>query len=138
MRSNAQPASKPGHAGSTSLLSDLKAAHRKIETAFAELEAGCGHDRANLSAFSATRMRVGQALLAKRQLVGLIASELISSASAYSQRASEIIGKWTPIAIQQDWNGYCTASRDLRTDILSLIAAEKELYYPLLLRIHAR
>jgi len=149
MSSKAQLASAPRPSGSASLLSELKAAHRKIESAFAELEAGCGRERANLSAFSAMRMRVGQALLAKRQLVGLIASELISSASdqelfavrtlqsrdqCYSQRASEIIGKWTPVAIQQDWSGYCAASRDLRADILSLITAEKGLYYPLLLR----
>ena len=144
-----QTAPNPGRSGSTSLLLELKAAHRQIETAFAELEAECAHEGANLSRFSAIRMRAGQALHVKRQLVGLIASQLISSASdqelfavrtlqsrddCCSQLASESIRKWTSVAIQQDWAGYCTASRDLRTDILSLIAAEKELYYPLLLR----
>jgi hypothetical protein len=134
---------------STQLLFALKAAHQQIEAAFAELDAECMQERADPSLFSAMRMRVGQALLVKRQIVGLVASHLILSAPphevcavrelrskdiCYSQLASEIIRTWTPGAIKQDWGGYCAASRDLRARISSLIAAEKELYYRLLLK----
>jgi hypothetical protein len=134
---------------SDGLLAALQAAHRQIETAFSELGAEAGEEGPDAGRFSAMRMRVGQALLAKRQIVGSVAAHLIGLLSVeeaiavrelrtrgqhHSQLASEIIRYWTPDLIRQDWTGYCAASRDLRAGILGLIGAEKDLYYPLLRR----
>lgn len=138
-----------GHSGSDSLLAALKVAHRQIEAAFSGLQTEGAEHVSDVSQFSAKRMRVGQALLAKRQIVGKVASHLIPLVSAeeatairelrsrahrYSQLASEIIRSWTPDEIQQDWSGYSAAASEMKTTILGLVAAEKELLYPLLSR----
>ena len=117
-----------------------------------DLETAMTGDAPDLSEFSAMRMRVGQALLAKRQLIGRVSTHLISLVAVdegsevrglqsrdqrYSQLASEIIRNWPPEAIQLDWSGYCSASSDLRAGILDAVASEKALLYPLLERQHS-
>jgi hypothetical protein len=47
---------------------------------------------------------------------------------------SELIRKWTPDAVSSDWAGYGAASQKIRAGILELVAAERELLYPLLQR----
>lgn len=132
---------------SKSLLAALKVVHLQIEATFAELGAEAGEEVSDLSRFSNIRMRVGQALLTKRQVVDKVASHLIPLISADEATgvrelqlrdrsschlASQIIRDWPPDEIQRNWGGYCSASRDFRTGILGLISAEKELYYVLL------
>jgi hypothetical protein len=142
-----RPGSNIGLSGSDFLLAELKSAHRRMETAFTELGKEAAEDNPDAGRFSAKRMRVGQALLAKRQIVSKVASYLISVVSAeeaaavrelrtrahlHSQLASETIRSWSPAQIERDWSGYCAAASELTAKILSLIAAEKELLYPLM------
>lgn len=141
------PTTRLSIASSSGLLSALQAAHLQIDTAFAEMEGIASAEVTDLQHFSAARMRIGQANLARRRIVEKVSSHLISVVCAevgeavrehrrrdenYFQNVSELVRKWTPDAVLQNWNGYCTASRTIREGTLAIIAAEKGLLYPLL------
>jgi hypothetical protein len=131
------------------LLPALKAAHRRIESCIAELETITSGGLPDAARFGAIRLRVGQANLARRQIARRICSHLIAVTSIDKveavrelqrrdceqfQRTSELIGCWTPQVLQNDWRGYCNASRRVRDGLREIVVAEKKLLYPLLQR----
>jgi hypothetical protein len=136
-----------GIGGSNALLAALQSAHRRIDDAFSEIESVAAAKHADPQRFNAARLRIAQLNLARRRLVNEVCSHLISFLSAEEREAvrelrrrdgdcfqdvSDLVRRWTPDAIISDWGGYCVASRATRAGILAIVAAEKELLYPLL------
>lgn len=44
------------------------------------------------------------------------------------------IGRWSRDAIEEDWQGYCEASRAIRLQMKACMDAEKRVLYPMLER----
>ncbi len=129
------------------LLLTLQAAHRQIDAATEEMERIASAELPELGQFSASRMRLAQANLARRRLVDQISSHLISRLPAKEyetvrrlrrqdedcfQKVSKYVRQWTTEAVSKDWAGYCAASRTTRSGILQIVAAEKAVLYPFL------
>jgi hypothetical protein len=132
---------------SPALLADLRAAHRQIEATLDEIDSIGGHGAPNAAQFINARLRVGQAILASRQIAMNVCSHLISLATKndaeqirelqrrdgeQSKLVSNHVRRWTPNAIRDDWQGYCDASRKMREGVREIVSAEKKLLYPLL------
>ena len=129
------------------LLSELKAVHRQLETCLAGLETMTGDGAPGAESLGAMRLRIGKAILAKRQVVWRIYGEF--NAGRFTgkpetlrelkrrdleqfQLTSKTIQEWTPALVQDDWAGYRDASRRVREGLREIIAAEKNALYPLL------
>lgn len=95
-------------------------------------------------------MRIGKAILSRRRIAQEAYSRLLPAVSsdevmavrdlqqrdlAHFQSTSEMIGHWTPQMLQDNWRGYCEASRKVRDGMRDIIAAERRLLYPLLDRL---
>lgn len=148
IRQRKQPPSTCWNIGeSGTLLLALQAAHRQVETAFSQMKDIASEDVPDLQRFSAARLRIGQANLARRQIVEKVASHLISVTPADQaeamrehrrrdqscfHEASTLVREWTLEEVQRNWNGYFAASEIVRERIRAIIAAEKALLYPLL------
>jgi hypothetical protein len=136
-------------ASPAALLAGLQGAHRQIEAAIVEAEAMMAEGQPDPALSSALRMRISQANLARTRIAREVCSHLISTISISEadavrslqrrdaeqfQQTSELVREWTPKAVEVDWEGYCDASRQVRDQIRSIVAAEKWLFYPLLER----
>ena len=128
-------------------LAALQSAHRQIMTAMADLEAIAAEDVPDIARFSAVRLRISQANLARARvarqvcthLVGIITAQQSDGIRALQRRdvhqlqhASALVRDWNLDAVVEDWGGYRTAARDVRDQLQALVAAEKQRLYPLL------
>lgn len=136
-------------ANSTSafLLNDLRAAHQTLLTAMAVVENLTDQGRADRSSYTNARWRISQCSLARRTLWmksfrhllprvnAKAASDLaiLQSADEEMQReSSSHVATWPSARIETDWEGYCRASRAVRTRMSACIDAEKRILYPML------
>jgi hypothetical protein len=129
------------------LQTKLEAANRQIALCIEDLEAVTSDVPPVSTQLSAVRLRIGKAILARRPVTHEAYSRLLSAVPADDVAAvrdlqqrdqaqfyftSEIIRRWTPQMVKDDWQGYCVASRMVRDGMRAIIAAEKRLLYPLL------
>lgn len=93
------------------------------------------------------RWAVSQASLARRLLWGQLHTALARRVQARFEpnfrllqeadvalitASAKHVGRWTVVAIAEDWEGYCQASQLMRSQMLDAIAGEKRLLYPVL------
>lgn len=133
---------------SARLLSAIETAHSEVELCIVALETiMAGSDAAVRGHFSAVRLRLARTNLARTQLAREACSHLISISSAdhkqalrnleqreidYFQMISSHVQRWTPQAVQDDWQGYCEATRRVLHRARELITIEGKLLLPLL------
>ena len=120
-------------------LSALEAVHHQVETCVLELEAFIAEKLSDIGLFSSVRLRLRQANVARthaaldasRYLVsvngpqpGLL--ELKQSELNQSQLVSKHVQSWDLKRIQEDWDGYCRATRRILHGVRELVALEKK------------
>ena len=138
-----------GNAASALLLDDLRTAHQNLVAAMAVLDnltRGLESDRAQ---FANARWRISQASLARRTVWARIfrhllprvstlgAADLASLQSADEEmrlHSSCHVATWTTARIEADWEGYCEASRAIRSRMAACMGAEEAMLYPILER----
>ena len=140
-------ADQPASTTALAYLSALQSAHRQIMAAMADLESIAAEDVPDIARFNAVRLRISQANLARARvarqvcthLVGIITTQQSDGIRALQRRdvrqlqhASALVRDWTPDAVVEDWDGYRDAANDVRDQLRMLVAAEKQLVYPLL------
>ena len=145
-RSN--PYSPGGTSASSTLLVQIREAHEDLHFAVAHIDAITRCAFPEDASFSNARWRISQASLRRRTTAARIFDFLISrshdqdntdklkSLQAADQqmmrRSAEHVCTWTAQSIRKNWQGYCDASRDLRTHMKSYLLAEQRTLYPLL------
>lgn len=129
-----------GNPASAAHLSALEASHQQVESCVVALETIMADELSDITHFSGARLRLRQANLARTH-IALDASrhlmtiqqaqhslrDLQGSELAVSQMISEHVQRWTLQALQNDWEGYCHATRKVLDGVRKLIAAEKKL-----------
>lgn len=129
------------------LLDSLKAAHANLLAAIEELNRLTQLPLPPAGLLINVRWNVSKASLDRRLLWGRIHLELsrrVESASEDAlrrlqdidmellQASSAHVTKWTPNAIQEDWEGYCKSSANIRRKMVEAIESETRLLYPIL------
>lgn len=126
-------------------LSAIEISHQQVESCVLLLEAIIAGELSDIGQFSAARLRLRKANLARTQVALAACRHLITTTQAQqilrdlqrselevSQTISEHVQSWTLQALQNDWKGYCHATRKILESVRELIAAEKKLLCPLL------
>lgn len=128
-------------------LAALQSAHRQIMIAMADLESIAAQDVPDIARFSAVRLRISQANLARARVARQVCTHLIGRITAQQydgirvlqqrdvrqlQHASALVRDWNLDAVVEDWGGYRNAAKDVRDQLNALIASEKQVLYPLL------
>ncbi len=126
------------------IMADLRALDDNLLTALAELEALNAQPDFDLKILSNVRYRISRAIAARRKLVDALLRDVIAQGGANAEiaraenersmvvraRYTAHIGEWTPVAVTQDWPGYCAASADLRALIRAKLAEQRPVLYP--------
>lgn len=135
------------NSASALLLNDLRAAHQTLLAAMTVVENLTAQGKPDRSTYTNARWRVSQCSLARRTLWmksfrhllprvnAKAASDLaiLQSADEEMQRdSSSHVATWYSAKIESDWEGYCQASRAVRTRMSACIEAEKRILYPML------
>lgn len=139
---------KPDHqADSGSLLVDLHRAHEDVLGSMEEL---CRLTRDWLpdeQALGCARWKLGKAGMLRRRLWARILGHLAPTVDRDARdellrlqkldidllcASTEHIRRWTIESIVGDWQGYCAASRAMRSKMISRMEEEKRVLYPLL------
>jgi hypothetical protein len=138
---------QPGSTTALAHLAALQSAHRQIAAAMADLESIAAEDVPDIARFSAVRLRISQANLARARVARQVCTHLIGIITAQQsdgiralqrrdvrqlQHASALVRDWNLDAVIEDWGGYRNAARDVRDQLRALVASEKQLLYPLL------
>jgi hypothetical protein len=128
----------------------LEETHRRIDLCFEDLEAITSEGPPEAVQLSAIRMRIGQAILIRRQVARDVYGYLLAVVCATDAAAlrdlqrrdldqfrvtSGVIQRWTPQRLRQDWPGYCDASRNVRDGLREIMDSEKRFLCPLLDRL---
>ncbi|HET7678950.1 MAG TPA: PilZ domain-containing protein [Xanthobacteraceae bacterium] len=130
---------------SASYLSAIEASHRQVESYVFALETIMTGELSDIGQFSAARLRLRQANLARTQVALDACRHLMTVQPAQpslrdlqrreldiSQMISLHVQQWTTQSLQDDWSGYCRATRKVLKGVRELIAAEKKLLCPAL------
>jgi hypothetical protein len=126
----------------------LECAHSQVELCMFALEAIMAQSTLEDAAqFSTVRMRLVQENLARTAVARDACAHLISRGGGFQVEAlrelqqrefqhfqliSAHICEWTPTAVQEDWRGYCRATRRVLNRVRDLVAAERALLLPAL------
>lgn len=123
----------------------IEASHQQVESCVLLLETIIAGELSDIGQFSVARLRLRQANLARTQVALAACRHLITTTQApkslrdlqrseleVSQMISEHVQHWTMQALQNNWGGYCHATRKILESVRELIAAEKKLLCPLL------
>lgn len=131
------------------MLDALKTVHEEMLAALAELEALTAEAACNEPAIAAARIRLSRASRRRRILSNQAIDQLLGGASPADaarlqglrnrnteqlETSAKHIGSWGLRTIREDWPQYCRASHGVRGELHGLIAADRELLYPLLER----
>lgn len=121
-------------------LSRLEAAHHEVESCVSRFEAIIAGLLSDIGKFSAARLRLRQANMARTQVVLDACRYLIRSddpqpqisdlqhrALEHSQSISKHVQSWDVQRIQNDWDGYCRATRRILRSGHEIVALEKRL-----------
>lgn len=133
---------------SVDFLLAVEVSHSQVEPCIVALEALMVDEKlADAAQFSIIRLRLAQANLTRTQvareacthLISIIAvdraeplRELQQTEIEHFQMISDHIRHWTSQAVQDDWRGYCDATRRVLARVRELISIEKRLLLPLL------
>lgn len=148
-RSDANPVGQrvdtEAEATSAEHLEALEASHRQVEDCTVRLEAIMASDLSDLGQFSAARLQLRRANLDRTQIALDLCRHLIATTSSrhslrdlqrqeldVSQMISHHVHSWTMPRIEEDWTGYCSATREILEAVRALIASEKQVLAPLL------
>lgn len=131
-------------------LAALAAAHVEVEPCLAALERLMEKDYLAASPeFSTTRHRLARANLGRAQVAREACGHLLSitppaEAEAlrdlhqrevdHFQLISQHIRRWSPQAVERDWDGYRAATRAVIDQVRQLLSLERKLIFPLLER----
>ena len=121
-------------------LSALEAAHHEVESCVSRFEAIIAEMLSDVGQFNAARLRLRQANMARTQ-AALDASRYLIRADNpqtellnlkqrvldHSQSISKHVQSWDVQRIQNDWGGYCQATRRILRGVDELVALEKRL-----------
>ncbi|HET9429514.1 MAG TPA: PilZ domain-containing protein [Allosphingosinicella sp.] len=126
-------------------LAALEASHRQVEDCTVRLEAIMASDLSDLGQFSAARLQLRRANLDRTQIALDLCRHLMATTSSrhslqdlqrqeldVSQMISQHVHSWTMPRIEEDWSGYCSATRKILDAVRALIASEKQVLAPLL------
>lgn len=142
-----------GDSNTRFLLESLRKAHGNLLVAIDELARLMEARPPSPDVLINVRWNLSKASLDRRLLWGRIHLELARRVDADSEDAlrslqdidvrllrasASHVSKWTPSAINQDWNGYCRASAIMRQRMIEGIEAEKRLLYPILESLSGR
>lgn len=117
----------------------LEAAHHEVETCVNNFEAIIAGTLSDVGQFSAARLRLRQANMARTQAVLSASqylirtdpdpalSELQRSVLDHSQSISKHVQSWDVQRIQNDWAGYRQATRRILRGVYELLTLEKAL-----------
>jgi len=132
---------------SAGLLSMLERAHAEVEICLPALDEAMAGAEPDPIRFAVTRLRLAKANLARTQAARETCGHLIDTAPSagaaalvdlrrreieHAHMISDHIRHWTPQRLKDDWQGYCTATRQLLGRVRELIARERSLLLPLL------
>jgi hypothetical protein len=132
------------HAG---LLRNLQEAHERLISEIANLGELTRHPEVDWPTFCAARWRVSEASLVRRTLVARITDYLLPIVGEDDRAAlkgltaadqtmlrfsAEHVRLWPLKAIQNDWSGYCTHSRLIRSRMTDSLKAEQRVLIPML------
>lgn len=137
---------------SAHFLSMIESAHAHFELCSGALESIMVEDKCvDMTQFGAVRLRLAHANLTRTRVAREACSHLISIIPAdgaealrdleqceieHFQMISKHIQRWPTQAVQDNWHGYCGATRKLLERTRELIAIEKKLLLPLLRQPH--
>jgi hypothetical protein len=131
---------------SSALLVQLSSAHEQLLGEMDNLDRLTLGSQCELQMLATGRWRIGQASLKRRSIAAkvfdflaeqepgeLAGLKIVQSADQEAlRRSAHHIGNWTMQAIARDWDGYCRASRDIRTHMKRHVSQEQQSFYPLL------
>lgn len=144
-RSASEPSREP-------FLDQLEKAHRELTGAMENLERLTRDAAPDIEKLSEARWKISSASLGRRMLWGRILSWLLPRVrpeqATQLHRLQETDGellnastrhvaKWTSATILADWQGYCSASREIRWKMLAAIETEANVLRPMLLEFEA-
>lgn len=142
-----------GQSVAWSLLKQLEYAHAQLLQEMETIDTITRGDRPNDGAFAGARWQISQASLRKRALVARIVDFLsarLDPQSALSVREVRVadqqllrksavhVRSWPLTSIQDDWHGYCQASREIRGHMGAQILLEKQILLPRLVQTAQR
>lgn len=118
----------------------LEAAHHEVESCVIRFEGIIAEKLSDVGQFSAARLRLRQANMARTQ-VALDASrylvridrpqsellDLQQRVLDHSQSISKHVQSWDVQKIKNEWEGYCRATRRILRGVHELVALEKKL-----------
>ena len=130
-----------------SLLDDLRDAHARLFAEIANMDALTDLPTADWHQFCAARWRISEASLARRSLAARIIDYLLTRVGAEQvaslkvlkaedqamlRTSAQHVSAWSLRAIQDDWRGYCRASRKLRAEMTAFLLAEQRVLFSIL------
>ncbi len=139
--------SNVGAGHSSPLIAELETAHSKLLDAMDALDRLTRGPPPEKGELVDTRWKVSSASLARRLLWGRIATVLSGRGRAREndqlrrlhaidnelvKTSTKHVNQWTVDAILSNWDGYCSASRDVRSKMAAAIASERDILVPLL------
>ena len=132
---------------SWAILADLQTAHVRLLASIKDLAKITVQPQADKVEYSAVRFRVSEASLARRIVFRAACDHLFEIAppaqqetirrlrnadAELAQLTSQHVHQWTGTAVDQDWEGYCVCSKEIRSALLKQVELERGLLYPLL------
>lgn len=142
------PSSGASRTKAAEIAARLRCAHRTLLACIEEMEVVTSrpfHD-----GYQGARFRISQASLNRRKLFYALCSALEPAVSARDSetlralreadkvmlgRSARHVSRWTPAEIAHDWDGYRSASKDIRLHMLSCIQREKAALFPIVDRL---
>lgn len=131
--------------GSSEHLTAIEASHQQVESCVFALETIMSGELSDIGQFSAARLRLRQANVARTNAALEACRHLKTTQQAQhslgdlqrreldvSRMISEHVQHWTIQSLQNDWSGYRRATTKILVIVRELIAAEKELLCPML------
>lgn len=142
-----------GQSAAWSLLTQLEQAHAQLTQEMKTIDSITRGNQPDDGSFAGARWQISQASLRKRTLVARIVDFLaarldpdaslpvkgVRVADQQMLRMSAVhVRTWTLHAIQQDWDGYCVASREIRAHMGEQVRLEKQVLSPPLISLAQR
>ena len=136
-----------------SLLEQLAQAHEQLLREMETIDLITRADRPDDGPFASARWQISQASLRKRALVarivdflaarldrdiGLSAKDVRTADQQLLRKSAAHVRFWSSSSIRQDWQGYCSASREIRMHMGEQILLEKRILAPLLIKAAQR
>ncbi|UAK25616.1 hypothetical protein [Sphingomonas nostoxanthinifaciens] len=134
------------------MIETLRQQHRDLVRLIGELAAVTSTARPQITALASLRLKLGRAsqdrsshlhyviyptveryLPQYTKAIAQLKQQEVLARSASTKH----VGKWTLAAIEQDWSGYCLASKGIRSGMLDRIDLERRVLNPMLETLQA-